>query len=412
MTDIKHDTTPTLPAVIPPTSHLNFLRTWWQRSDKTSEIAESRLLNHYLTKNVIARVDRVDIGGENRFINTLVVEKANNKNLSRGEVEHGSNDGPVDDKKALVMCHGYGAGLGFFYKNYNDIAQASPGYRIFSIDWLGMGRSSRPKWQILKKRNQSWDDVVEETESHFIQCLEDWRKAQKLEKMTLMGHSLGGYMATCYALKHPERVEKLILVSPVGLPVSPFDQTEEDKPEVALPKEAEQLGKAMEAEVTEREFQNSPNGTPRRIPSWAAYLWDKNVTPMSVVRLGGPLGARLVNQYTSRRFAHLNTEEQHSLYDYLYHITSSTGSGEYALASVLSPGAYARKPLIHRLPELKMPTVFIYGTIDWMDYKSAEEAGKKMSVYTKIYRISAGGHHMYLDNHKEFNDVVTEVLGA
>lgn len=99
-------------------------------------------------------------------------------------------------------------------------------------------------------------------------------------------------MATCYALQHPERVEKLILVSPVGIPVSPYEQTEEDKPEVALPKEAEQIGKAMEAEATEREFHNTPNGTPRRIPSWAAYLWDKNVTPMSVVRLGGPLGAR------------------------------------------------------------------------------------------------------------------------
>jgi cardiolipin-specific phospholipase len=110
MTDIKQDTIPTLPAVIPPTSHLNFLRTWWQRSDKTSEIAESRLLNHYLTKNVIARVDRVDIGGNNRFINTLVVEKTNNNDFSSGEVEHGSSEAPADDKKALVMCHGYGAG--------------------------------------------------------------------------------------------------------------------------------------------------------------------------------------------------------------------------------------------------------------------------------------------------------------
>lgn len=57
-----------------------------------------------------------------------------------------------------------------------------------------------------------------------------------------------------------------------------------------------------------------------------------------------------------------------------------------------------------------MPTVFIYGTIDWMDYKSAEEASKQMSVYTKIYRVSEGGHHMYLDNHEEFNDVVLQEL--
>jgi len=413
MTDVKQDIIPSLPAVIPPTSHLNFLRNWWHRSDKTSEIAESRLLRRYLTPNVVARIDRVDIGGQNRLINTLIVEKSSENDANRGKIQHGFAENDAGDKKALVMCHGYGAGLGFFYKNYNDLAQASPGYRLYAIDWLGMGRSSRPKWQILRKRNQSWDEVVQETESHFITCLEDWRKAQNIEKMTLMGHSLGGYMATCYALQHPERVEKLILVSPVGVPVNPIEPKEEDKPEIALPTEAEQLRKAMAAEATERELDTQPaqsNRTPRRIPGWAAYLWDKNVTPMSVVRLSGPFGANLVNQYTSRRFAHLETEEQHALYDYLYHISSSTGSGEYALASVLSPGAYARKPLIHRLPHLKMPTVFIYGTNDWMDYKAAEEACKKMNVYTKIYRVSEGGHHMYLDNHEEFNDVVLQEL--
>jgi cardiolipin-specific phospholipase len=111
MTDIKQDTiSTTLPAVIPPTSHMNFLKSWWKRSDKTSEIAEIRLLKRYMSSNVTARVGRVDIGGKNRLINTLVVEKASASDPNRGEIMQGSVPTHTDDKKALVMCHGYGAG--------------------------------------------------------------------------------------------------------------------------------------------------------------------------------------------------------------------------------------------------------------------------------------------------------------
>lgn len=38
-----------------------------------------------------------------------------------------------------------------------------------------------------------------------------------IEKFILLGHSFGAYIAALYAVRHKEMVEKLILMSPVGM---------------------------------------------------------------------------------------------------------------------------------------------------------------------------------------------------
>ena len=54
-------------------------------------------------------------------------------------------------------------------------------------------------------------------ENFFITALDKWREKMGLEKVILMGHSMGGYLAATYALQHPERVQHLVLVCPAGV---------------------------------------------------------------------------------------------------------------------------------------------------------------------------------------------------
>jgi len=123
-----------------------------------------------------------------------------------------------DVQENLVMLHGYGAGLGFFYKNFEGLSRVR-GWKIYALDMLGMGRSSRPPFRVHAKDQPG---KIAEAENWFIDALEEWRVLKKIDKFTLLGHSMGGYMAVAYALKYPGHLNKLILASPVGIPEDPY----------------------------------------------------------------------------------------------------------------------------------------------------------------------------------------------
>lgn len=112
-----------IPSAIPPTSFANFARYWWQRSDRTAAIAERRVLQNILVpkqRSLLARLYQVplDAAGTKR-INTLLLQPQTNGSTFQLETMENAdiaNDHATDNKNNLVMCHGYGAGLGFFYR--------------------------------------------------------------------------------------------------------------------------------------------------------------------------------------------------------------------------------------------------------------------------------------------------------
>ncbi|KAL0264586.1 hypothetical protein SLS55_000536 [Diplodia seriata] len=399
----------------------------------------------------------VQLSGKERALNEFTVERV-------GEVVENN----------LVMLHGYGAGLGFFYKNFEGLSRIQ-GWKLYALDLMGMGRSSRPPFRIHAKDHQG---KITEAENWFIDALEEWRIKKGIDRFTLLGHSLGGYMAVAYALKYPGRLNKLILASPVGIPEDPY-AVQSDMPEPSDSTMANEftqdqgntIGGSNSSAVKQADNNNflnarsnaapSESGKPPRkpLPKWLTYLWDANISPFSFVRWSGPIGPRLVSGWTSRRFSHLPTEESQALHDYSYSLFRQRGSGEYALAYVLAPGAFARSPLIRRIQsvgrqylgphtgplpdgdrpssssadqqkrENGLPVVFMYGENDWMDIAGGfaaeqkmkeekerilagqtEEQKKKDNGSAKVLVILKAGHHLYLDGWEQFNQIMREEM--
>jgi cardiolipin-specific phospholipase len=166
---------------------------------------------------------------------------------------------------------------------------------VYAVDWLGMGRSARVPFTVKAKR----EDVsarVEEAESFFVESLEDWRVTMGLEKMTLIGHSLGAYLSVVYALRYPTRVSKLILLSPAGVPRDPNETTVPSREVMDTQKSVNASG---EAETATRENVETIKAEQRRAKREESktrqlftYLWEEGWSPFQVVRSSlfwGPL---------------------------------------------------------------------------------------------------------------------------
>jgi pyruvate dehydrogenase E2 component (dihydrolipoamide acetyltransferase) len=105
-----------------------------------------------------------------------------------------------DGGERVVLLHGFGGDL----NNWLFIAPALAGERaVYALDLPGHGGSS-------KDVGSGALDVLARAVLQFL-------GAEGLERVHLVGHSLGGLVAATVALEHPERVRSLTLVAGAGL---------------------------------------------------------------------------------------------------------------------------------------------------------------------------------------------------
>ena len=275
-----------------------------------------------------------------------------------------------DGPRELVMLHGMGTGSGIFFRNLAPLSESGLFKRTHAVDWRGAGLSGRPPWTAASH---------DEARDFLVDGLEAWRAENGIERMVLLGHSMGGIVAAHYAAKHGDRVDHLVLCGPAGVERRPRLYEEGDSV----------------------------------LYDTATSLWNRGYHPAAVVRFLGPWGKRLVEAYARRRFdggrCPLSDGEAHALGAYLHAVNSLPGSAERSMNQLLGPIAQPVRPLAPLVEALDCPVTFIYGKADWMQPASGAAATRSRLERGKdgaCVVLPGGGHYIFVEDPPAFLDAL------
>lgn len=102
----------------------------------------------------------------------------------------------------VLLLHGLGTSLVTWHCNVVPLVDA--GYRVLALDLPGHGDSDKP-------RTLSYDPV------NAVRVVHRFLELQGVDQTTLVGNSAGGLIGGLYAVTHPERVSRVVLVASGGL---------------------------------------------------------------------------------------------------------------------------------------------------------------------------------------------------
>lgn len=231
----------------------------------------------------------------------------------------------------LVLHPEFAAGI---WAPYHDALAAH--FHVVAPDHPGFGDSERPEWL----------DGVDDLVFHYVDLLD----ALALDRISLVGTSLGGWIAAAIAVAHPERVERMVLAAPAGVHV--------------------------EGVARYDYFANPIEETLRRLfhdPARAAQL------------LPTEFGAEVVVR----------------------------GYHEFTTLARLSWNPYLFDPkLQQRLPRVRTPTLIVWGADDTILPPAHGETFAALLPYATLKHIPACGHFPPLERAEAFATMATEFLTA
>lgn len=100
--------------------------------------------------------------------------------------------------KMMLFLHGFPE---FWYEWRHQLREFSSDYQAVALDMRGFNLSSKPK------------DVDQYKMEHLVEDIRAFADHMKQKKFILVGHDWGGVVAWAFAMKHPDMLEKLIIIN-------------------------------------------------------------------------------------------------------------------------------------------------------------------------------------------------------
>jgi pimeloyl-ACP methyl ester carboxylesterase len=123
---------------------------------------------------------------------------------------HVRDSGPLDNNKdapVVILLHGFGSSLHTWEAWARGLAST---HRVIRFDLPGSGLTGA-------------DPTGDYSDARSLQVLGALMDALGVRRASLVGHSMGGRIAWRFAAEHPQRVARLVLVSPDGFASPGFE---------------------------------------------------------------------------------------------------------------------------------------------------------------------------------------------
>jgi len=225
--------------------------------------------------------------------------------------------------------------------------------------WLGVFEDLAARLRVISIDSLNWGpgDVFDQEFSFAYQVdhIREFMDVLGIEKANIVGHSMGGWLATLFAYESPDRVNKLILVAAGGAATRPL--------------------------------QNMVDWTPP--------------------------DAEGVRERISKRVANAPIPGEPIVEAYVKKVTDPVHTGAFAkvMKHMTNPMTRSRYNTVRRLPQIKSPTLILWGDADKVNDLSLGEIIRDGIKGSKLVVFPDTGHGVPQERPKEFAKEVLDFLG-